>query len=225
MPLTRDEIVHTAVRMLDEVGLEGLSLRRLASALQVRAPTLYWHVRDKRHLLDLMAEAILADVVSDELSRPRQGQAWWDWLAEGSRAMFYRLIAHRDAALVVAGNRPTEASVPHVERTLDTLVTVGFPPAEALQTMFALGMYVMGCAVEWQAEAARPPAHDAEKARGRERLREDYPILGSAVSDLRIMDHTATFEHGLRLMIEGLRARHAELTGMPEPAEPTRSRS
>ncbi|MGH8934080.1 MAG: TetR/AcrR family transcriptional regulator C-terminal domain-containing protein [Egibacteraceae bacterium] len=69
------------------------------------------------------------------------------------------------------------------------------------------------------------PANDAEKALGRERLRDDYPILGSAVSDLRVLDHTATFEHGLRLMIGGLRARHAELAGTPAPAESTRSLS
>ena len=95
-PLTRDEIVRAAVVQITESGLAAVTLRRLALTLGVRAPTLYWHVRDKRELMDLVAEAILSQVEPDELATPRDGQAWWDWLAERSRAIYRALIAHRD---------------------------------------------------------------------------------------------------------------------------------
>src|ERR1700755_2811951 len=59
MPVTRERIVAVALELLDEAGLDGLTLRRLAERLGIRAPTLYWHVRNKRELLDLLAGAIL----------------------------------------------------------------------------------------------------------------------------------------------------------------------
>jgi TetR/AcrR family tetracycline transcriptional repressor len=58
MTLTRDAVVDAAVELLGEVGLEGLSLRRLARELGVSAPTLYWHVADKRTLLDHVAQQV-----------------------------------------------------------------------------------------------------------------------------------------------------------------------
>ena len=59
MPVTREQIVAVALELLDEAGLDGLTLRQLAARLGIRAPTLYWHVRDKRELLDLLAAVIL----------------------------------------------------------------------------------------------------------------------------------------------------------------------
>jgi AcrR family transcriptional regulator len=43
--LTSDQIVETAVALMDEHGQEWLTMRRLAEHLGVAAPTLYWHVR------------------------------------------------------------------------------------------------------------------------------------------------------------------------------------
>jgi TetR/AcrR family transcriptional regulator, tetracycline repressor protein len=57
--LTRDLVVRAALDLLDEVGLDKLSTRRLADRLGVRSPALYWHVKDKPQLLDLMAQELL----------------------------------------------------------------------------------------------------------------------------------------------------------------------
>ena len=59
MAVTRDDVIQTAIQLLQEVGLDGLTLRRLATELGISAPTLYWHVKDKRELLDLMSEAMV----------------------------------------------------------------------------------------------------------------------------------------------------------------------
>jgi TetR/AcrR family tetracycline transcriptional repressor len=206
--LTRDEVVRTAVRLLDEVGLDGLTLRRLAGELGVSAPTLYWHVRDKRALLDLMAEAIIGTRTSP--LHPAPGQPWWEWLREAVWAQYRALVGHRDAALVTAGNRPTDAGLPVVERVVGNLVDVGFPPDEALRTILALGHYVIGAAVEFQAEAGRtaggsdvPPRPPAA----------DLPHLAAAARLGPGGDPDRVFGHGLDLMVAGLRARHAELVG------------
>jgi TetR/AcrR family tetracycline transcriptional repressor len=208
--LSQEQVVRGAVDLMGRAGLEALTLRRLATELGVSAPTLYWHVRNKRQLLDLMAEALVAQ--AGRSTSPAHGQPWWDWLAEQARLRWRVLISHRDAALVVAGNRPPETALPDVEEVVGSLVRAGFPPAEALRTILSVGNFVIGCAVEYQAEVAREPDPERD-ARLVARIREsgDLPILQAAMAATGGPDPAGSFEHGLGLLITGIRARHAEL--------------
>jgi TetR/AcrR family transcriptional regulator, tetracycline repressor protein len=203
--LTRDDVVDAAVRLLAEVGLEGLTLRRLARDLGVSAPTLYWHVTDKRALLDHVADRLLAD--QWRAPGPEPDQPWWEWLGERAMGQYRALVAHRDAALVVAGNRPTEASMPAVEVALVTLIEAGMSPVDAFWTLLAVGNLVVGSAVEYHAELARSEAATEAPAR-------PDPAPGSSMAalarDLAATDghgrHEDVVRHGLDLMIAGLRA-------------------
>jgi TetR/AcrR family tetracycline transcriptional repressor len=195
-----------------------LTLRRLATDLGVSAPTLYWHARNKRELLDLMAEALVAR--SGRTTSPAPGQPWWEWLAERARLQFRALVSHRDAALVVAGNRPTEATLPDIEEVLASLVVVGFPAAEALRIVLSIGHYVIGCAVERQAEEARRA--DAVRDTRLLEQAEALPTLRAAIGTLKGPGPSAGdagFEYGLGLLIDGARARHAALLSVP-PGRP-----
>src|ERR1700742_2951558 len=127
MPVTRERIVTVALELLDEAGLDGLTLRRLADRLGIRAPTLYWHVRNKRELLALLAAAILDGALA-RWREPQPGQPWWEWLAARARVMRAALLAHRDSALVVSGTRPTASPLPGIERQLEALAGEGFSP-------------------------------------------------------------------------------------------------
>jgi TetR/AcrR family transcriptional regulator, tetracycline repressor protein len=213
MALTQEQVVKRAVDLLAEAGLEALTLRRLAADLGVSAPTLYWHVRNKRELLDLMAEALIAR--AGRTTSPAHGQPWWEWLADGARRQFRALISHRDAALLVAGNRPTQATLPDVEEMLASLVAVGFPAPDALRVLLSIGHYVIGCAVERQAEEARStdPGHDTRLLEQAKAL----PTLGAAIGTLDRPGPAgdAGFEYGLGLLIDGARARHADLVKAP----------
>ena len=213
MAITQDDIVRTALQLLDDVGLEGLTLRRLGGELGVSAATLYWHVRDKRALLDLVAEAIVAEHRPSR--RPAPGQPWWEWLTETVSAQYRALVGHRDAALVVAGNRPTENALPAIEQTLSSLVEAGFPPAEALQSVLALGHFVLGSAMERQAETARGAATETDsRVAVRVRTDADLPTLAAAAQAMPMAGPDATFRHGLALLMAGLRARHDTRTGV-----------
>ena len=224
MAVTRDGIVAAGLALLDEGGLEGLTLRRLAGRLGIRAPTLYWHVRDKRELLDLMVSVIMDEALAD-WREPHPGQPWWDWLAGRARALRAGLLAHRDGALVLAGNRPAQPALPGIERQLGALAGAGFKPPEALLTLLALNAYVIGEALDTQGESGRPdqtagPGAGAEG--GPAGLGEEFPVISGAVGGLEAFGSSdQRFEHGLALMITGLRAQHDPGWAGPEAANPT----
>src|ERR1700760_947014 len=219
MPVNREQIVAGALDLLDEGGLAGLTLRQLADRLGIRAPTLYWHVRNKRELLDLLAAAILDEALA-RWREPQPGPPWWEWLAARARVMRTELLAHRDSALVVSGNRPARSSLPGIERQLRALADAGFTPGEALLALLTLNAYVLGDVLDIQAEDGRPaPAASDADPPGAGAGAEGgagagvagavpFPLLRAATEALSSPDER--FEYGLGVLIDGLRARLAE---------------
>src|SRR4051812_36640844 len=212
--VTQDAVVAAAMELLAEGGLEAVSFRRIAARLGISAPTLYWHVEHKRQLMDLMAEELTRRSNAGPAT-PDSGQPWWEWLRAHAQRMFEGLVATRDAPRVLAGNRPTAASFPVIERTLGVLVEGGLTPGEAQQALFSIGAYVIGSATEWQAQAEpaalppppRPPRQAANTVPAD--MLADHPVLLAAIGELLEQPHSAAFEHGLDLLVEGLRARYA----------------
>jgi len=209
MATSREEIVSAGLALLDEVGLDGLTLRRLAARLGVKAPTLYWHVRNKRELLDLIADRITDEAYGPNRSIPA-GTPWWEWLHD-------RGVALR-AALVVTGNRPSPAAVPAIEAQLASLVDVGFTPRDALLAVLSVLSFVIGHVIDVQRELEREPgcrsagapplcepsalddAAEGPVDTGR------YPSLAAAIDGLRGADaEDARFEFGLRAIVAGIR--------------------
>jgi TetR/AcrR family transcriptional regulator, tetracycline repressor protein len=210
--VTREAVVAAALELLAEGGLDAVSFRRIAAKLGVAGPTLYWHVENKRRLMDLMAEELVRRG-GTVYTEPAPGQSWWEWLREDARRMFRALIGTRDAPRVLAGNRPSPESFAGIERLLGTLVNAGMTPGEAQQTLFTIGAYVIGSATEWQAEAERakeqplPPPDDERLNAHRAAVLAEQPLLLAAIDERQCSRHDAAFEFGLDLLIEGLRAR------------------
>lgn len=213
-PVSRQSVVDAALGLLAEGGLDAVSFRRIARVLGVSGPTLYWHVENKRQLMDLMADELLRRS-GRAYAGPDRGQPWWEWLQDDARRMFHALIATRDAPRVLAGNRPSPEAFPDIERVLGVLVDAGMTPGEAQQTLFAIGAYVIGSATEWQAEAERartqplPDPADEDVNALRAQVLADQPLLLAAVAERLGGRDTAAFEFGLELLIDGLRARFA----------------
>jgi TetR/AcrR family transcriptional regulator, tetracycline repressor protein len=136
--LTRERLVDAALALIDEEGLEGLSMRALADRLEVKAASLYWHVRDRRELLELLAESILQSV-----SRPRQRAGWRESVLAIADALRRRVSAQNDATRVLL-------EVPGSVRRSDTfsdiksqLETAGLAPAEAADLSVMVMTYVI----------------------------------------------------------------------------------
>jgi AcrR family transcriptional regulator len=94
--LTRERLVAAALELINKEGLEALSMRALADELEVKAASLYWHVRDRRELMELLAESILETV-----PRPRHSSTWRDGVLAIADALRRRVSAQKDANRVL----------------------------------------------------------------------------------------------------------------------------
>lgn len=147
-PLDRAAIVTAALRLLDEVGLDQLSTRRLAAELGVKGPSLYWHFKNMAELRDLMADKLL----NDTLPGPEAFEDWKHWLAEGARGYRRAALSCRDGARLLASSRPTEARRNvRFKANVAKLQQAGFGEREAFGTFMVLARYAMGYALAEQA--------------------------------------------------------------------------
>ena len=82
--LTKDKIVREALSLLDSEGLDGLSMRKLASRLKVQAPTLYYHIPDKSALLN----EVLITLFQEVFARIPECDSWQEWMREFGKAIW-----------------------------------------------------------------------------------------------------------------------------------------
>ena len=190
--LTRAVLIEAGLKLLDEVGLDGLTVRRLATELGVQSPALYWHIRTKQELLDGMANAI---ILRAGMGPPRPGESWQEWLARRARSYRASLLASRDGARVVSAAVRGGDAVRHFEQELAAMVERGFTPVQALRTITALSHYINGHVLQEQAVVAAAGSGDHPEL-------SELPTLAAAVrSGSPIGDEV--FEYGLTILIKG----------------------
>lgn len=217
MAIDKEDAARTALRLLDDQGLDKLTVRRVASELGVQAPALYWHFDGKRALLDLMTDVMLTPAVTS-LGHPTPSQPWWRWLEQALDSLRRGLLAHRDGARVASGADVTRALAlgTFVERTTEVLHDVGFGLGDASRAAGALVHFVIGRTVEEQSR----PAPDAEReAASSDRF--PFPTLARALSERHASGSTPEddFRYSLTIMLTGLRTLHQQL-GAGGHAEP-----
>jgi TetR/AcrR family tetracycline transcriptional repressor len=209
--LDRDTIVHAALDLLNDVGLDDFTTRRLAERLGVRQPAIYWHFRSKRDLLDAMAAHMMPEY------RPSSGIADEDWKEEWMDALkadarFFRdsLLRYRDGARVHAGTRPDPGVFATLERRIRAMCEAGFSADDALNAMMVIGHYVVGSVIEQQssAEAAR-----AQTGAGFTTDPEEFPSLSLGISLAENGDPTTGFEFGLDALVKGIATRKGVARG------------
>jgi TetR/AcrR family tetracycline transcriptional repressor len=151
--LSKAAVVQAGLDVLDEAGIDGVTVRAVASRLGVQAPALYWHVRDKQDLLDEMATEIWRRV-SAELAALPAGQPWDQAMAAFAAITRRALLSHRDGAKVFSGTYLTDASVLEAqEERLAHMVQEGFTLAEVIRAYSLLYSFTIGFCIEEQAVA------------------------------------------------------------------------
>ena len=150
--LDKGTVIATALELLNEVGMDNLTTRKLAERLKVQQPALYWHFENKRALLDALAEAMLTERHTRSL--PKENEDWRVYLKENALSFRTALLSYRDGARIHAGTRPTEPNFSTAEAQIRFLCTAGFSPKRAVWTLWAVSHYVVGSVLEQQASDA-----------------------------------------------------------------------
>lgn len=195
--------MEAALKLLDEQGLAGVTTRKVAERLGIKSASLYWHLRDRDELLDLLSDRVVADA---HWPKPSLG---WRAQVEALMVEYLRcLLAHRDAARVVAGRAP---SGPHrlrgAETMLSALLKAGLSEQEAVDATLVLTTYVVGFALE-QASAGQS-SEPARPSRTSPPSTEQYPTLMRLAPLVQPPAPSSRFRPGLAVVLDGVHARVA----------------
>ena len=208
MAMDRERIVDEALALLNEVGIDKLSTRKLAERLGVQQPALYWHFKNKSALLDAVNSAMLARY---HTNRPQPGQDWVEFTYANARSIRSTLLAVRDGARLTAGTRPSTAEFADTEAVLQLYVDAGFSASEAFGIAISITRYVVGYVLEEQGERERDLL-DSDADAQSDPMAEvaPYPLLSEALRslvNLGTINTEQVFESGLTDMVEGMQVR------------------
>jgi TetR/AcrR family transcriptional regulator, tetracycline repressor protein len=158
--LTKAAIVQAAFDLLDEAGMDGLTVRALASRLGVQAPALYWHVRSKQALLDEMATQIWRQIGAVMAGLPAD-LPWREVIRTYAVTVRTGLLGHRDGAKAFTGTTLTDPDVVRrQEVTFGNLVRQGFALPDAARGLVLVHDFTVGFCVEEQAVSQAIAAGD-----------------------------------------------------------------
>ncbi|WP_055601450.1 TetR/AcrR family transcriptional regulator C-terminal domain-containing protein [Streptomyces aureus] len=200
--LTRAAVLEAALRLVDQEGLDALSMRRLGAELGVEAMTVYHHVPNKSALLDGVIEQVVAEAVPPEFG----AATWREDLSAYAHALVAALGAHPNAVPLLL-SRP--AMTPRLLGTLEAAVRMmyeaGFPLPRTLDALYSLTSFVVGHAT---AQAGNVGGADSMAS-----LDPDtYPLLVGAARESGEDASRARFDFALDALLSGF---ERELTSTP----------
>lgn len=217
--LTRDQILTAALAIIDQGGVESLSMRRLGQALNRNPMAIYRHAADKDALLDGVVEQVVA-----EFSVPRDPDGDWETGLRDIAHHFRRVaLAHPNVVPLLAirplagplAMQPTGLLRP-LEELLELFITAGFERHGALHAARLFTGFLYGHILhELQERIDNPDETDDLLRLGLHRLPiTQFPRLRSLAGELAAYDGAAELDEGLCIVLAGLRSQL--LT--PEPA-------
>jgi TetR/AcrR family tetracycline transcriptional repressor len=201
--LDAEAIVTAAVEILEESGLDAVSMRSVSSRLGVSPVPLYSRIGNKDALLDAIADRLLAD-----LAPPlNEGEPWAEYGVRWARELRTRLGRVRDSRLMLWPERDAyvKASLPLVE----TMRRDGFPPDAAVQACRLLMWATVGFGMV--ESGVEPPGLSRRRSRP-----------GSDPGGVAPDDTEALFDLHVRYVIEGI-ARDAAADRAPATPRKVRS--
>ncbi|CAN5792877.1 TetR/AcrR family transcriptional regulator C-terminal domain-containing protein [soil metagenome] len=159
VPLTRERVLRTAVALADESGIESLSMRKLAQALDVVPMALYRHVANKDELL-----GGLVDVVVGEIDPSRGDTGWRTAMRERILSARRALLRHPWASTVMESRTtPTPVVLAYMDSMIGLLRTGGFSLDLTHHALHAMGSRMFGFTQElFNDSTDADPEMDAE---------------------------------------------------------------
>ncbi len=217
--LSRERITATALLILEERGLAGLTMRELGRALDVEAMSLYRYVPGREELLDAVVERVLELLWSDPDVRQRPVDGWQDFLVRLAHGVRRIATTHPQAFPLVA-SRPPEApwlrpplrSVAWVELFLAALVDSGFDDRSAADAYRSFTSFLLGTLLLEVAEAGAKitPADDPALQNGGSPgplPAGDYPLVHRLRPELERDEMDLEFDEALEDLVDRISRR------------------
>ncbi len=207
--LQPNTVIRAALDLLNEVGVDGLTTRKLAERLGVQQPALYWHFRNKRALLDALAEAMLAENHTHSVPSRRRLALISDrecpqLQAGAARLPRWRAHPCRHATGRTAdGNGRRAASLP---------LRGGFSAGDAVNALMTISYFTVGAVLEEQAGDS-----DAGERGGTVEQAPLSPLLRAAIDAFDEAGPDAAFEQGLAVIVDGLAKRRLVVRNVEGP--------
>ncbi|MEZ0365873.1 TetR family transcriptional regulator [Mycobacterium sp. pUA109] len=169
--ISRRNVLETALAIIDEDGLEALSIRRLASELGVNGASLYHHFENKDEILIGAAEFALADVRTPEKSE----EHWRHWLPENARKLRAALLQHPALVPLIVGKRSLGMGAHMLDTSAERLMQEGVPSAAVMPLLDALELFAIGSVLHETQGYTPELRHDIDTGQ--------YPALAKAMSE------------------------------------------
>lgn len=211
VPLTPDAVVSAGVQLADELGLEALSMRRLATALGVEAMSLYNHVRNKEQLFAAMTERVWSQVYL-----PREGANWTAELRLRYLSAHTVVVTHRWVATIIESMSSGPVQLASSNAVLGCLRGAGFPVHLAHRALLTLDSYLYGfCFQEVTWPNSRSEVPEVVQQMMPQVSATEFPHLVEMMQYVAVatvgpsasrgpLDYRAEFEFGLDLVLQGL---------------------
>jgi TetR/AcrR family transcriptional regulator, tetracycline repressor protein len=210
MKVNREIVVQAGLKLLNEVGLEQLTLRRLAKELKIQAPTLYWHFKSKEALIDAVATLVLAEgapgLVPSKFADKKSANDWKTWVHAFGIGLRQTLLKYRDGARVVAGSHLADTVFMETTELIGSrLVEAGFSVRKAVVLLSTVYTFTISFVIEEQAvfpvKGERSSAYDIQKRNAKLDAKK-FPLLRQ--SGAILFDHfEQRYKDSLNLIVRG----------------------
>lgn len=203
--LTRVRIIEGAVKLADDIGVDALTIRKLATSLTVKPMTIYHYVANKEAIVDGMV-----DEVFNEIDLPSVDTDWKRAIRERSISARAVLVKHPWAVpLMESRSTPGPATLRHHDAVLGCLRNGGLSVAMTAHAYALIDAFIYGFAIQ---EASLPATSGEEMAELVEEVfdmasADEYPYLTELTTEHILQpgyDFGNEFEFGLNLILDGL---------------------
>jgi AcrR family transcriptional regulator len=210
VPLSRERVLRTALKLADQGGLDACSMRKLGQELGVEAMALYYHFANKDEVLDGIVDLVFAEV-----DVPAAGADWRSAMRQRAISLRDVLARHRWAIGMMESRRhPGPANLRHHDAVIGNLRAAGFSVEMAAHAYSLLDAYIYGFALT----KMNLPFGPSDVAAVAETMLEPFPVneyrnLVEFITEHAMKpgyDFGDEFEYGLDVILDGLeREAHA----------------
>ena len=205
LPLSRERIIAAALDLIDERGLQDLTMRRLGARLGVEAMSLYKHVPNKEAVIEGVREALLDTLA--ELRRSQHHSESWPEALRGVAIAFHEVCRRHPRAMplfAADADRAYAASWGAYEPVLATMINAGIDADDAVAALRIVVRHVLADGMLDVVTVVRTAPMSGPEI---DRLCAERPLVGELVRAFHRGPEHDLFEAGLDALLEGLRLR------------------